>query len=66
MKQISWLASQVYLYSFLGLFIYVVIMSDAVHWLATQPLTFTGEIKTIADLRKLGVVRSQTRWESSA
>ena len=41
-------------------------MSDAVHWFAVQPLTLTGEIKTIADLRKLGVVRSQTRWEPPA
>lgn len=38
-----------------------VIMSDAVLWLAKQPITYTGHVLTIADMRKLGAVRGVTR-----
>lgn len=38
-----------------------VVMSDAVLWLAKQPLDFTGRIVTIGELRALGVVRGPTR-----
>ena len=37
-----------------------VIMSDAVRWMAAQPLDYTGQVVTIADLREQGVVRPQT------
>jgi NAD(P)-dependent dehydrogenase (short-subunit alcohol dehydrogenase family) len=38
-----------------------VIMSDAVLWMARQPLTWTGEIVTIGELRARGAVRGETR-----
>ena len=38
-----------------------VIMSDAVLWMARQPLAWTGEIVTIGELRARGVVRAETR-----
>ena len=38
-----------------------VIMSDAVSWLADQPVAFTGEILSIADLRERGAVRAPTQ-----
>ena len=38
-----------------------VIMSDAVQWLAEQPLSFSGEILSIADLRGRGAVRGPTQ-----
>lgn len=38
-----------------------VIMSDAVLWLAGQPLSYTGHVLTIADLREQGVVRPVTK-----
>ena len=38
-----------------------VIMSDAVLWMAKQPIDFTANILTIADLRARGVVRPPTR-----
>ncbi len=37
-----------------------VVMSDAVLWLAEQPLSFSGEILTIGELRERGVVRGKT------
>ena len=37
-----------------------IIMSDAVLWMAKQPLDYTGEVVTIADLREQGVVRAKT------
>ena len=37
-----------------------VIMSDAVLWLARQPLDVTGEVLTIAELRQRGAVRGFT------
>jgi NAD(P)-dependent dehydrogenase (short-subunit alcohol dehydrogenase family) len=38
-----------------------VIMSDAVLWMARQPLAWTGHIVTINELRARGVVRPETR-----
>ena len=38
-----------------------VIMSDAVLWMAEQPLDYTGKVVTIADLRELDAVRPKTR-----
>jgi NAD(P)-dependent dehydrogenase (short-subunit alcohol dehydrogenase family) len=38
-----------------------VIMSDAVLWLAEQPIDFTGQVLTIAAMRKMGVVRPVTK-----
>jgi NAD(P)-dependent dehydrogenase (short-subunit alcohol dehydrogenase family) len=38
-----------------------VIMSDAVLWLADQPIDYTGHVLTIAKMRELGVVRPQTK-----
>lgn len=38
-----------------------VIMSDAVLWLARQPLGTTGEVLSIAELRERGAVRPPTR-----
>jgi hypothetical protein len=38
-----------------------VIMSDAVLWFCRQPLSCTGKVLTIADMRKLGAVRPPTR-----
>ena len=37
-----------------------VIMTDAVLWLAQQPLGYTGHVLTIAKLREMGVVRPVT------
>ena len=39
-----------------------IVMGDAVRWFAGQPLTMTGAIKTIAELREIGVVRPRTEW----
>lgn len=38
-----------------------VIMSDACLWLAKQPVSYTGKVLTITDLRALGAVRPVTR-----
>ena len=38
-----------------------VIMSDAVLWLADQPIEYTGHVLTIADMREMGVVRPPTK-----
>lgn len=38
-----------------------VIMTDAVLWLAEQPLDYTGKVLTIAAMRELGVVRPVTK-----
>ncbi len=38
-----------------------VIMSDAVLWLAKQPLAYTGKVLTIGEMREMGVVRPVTR-----
>ncbi|MEX0875351.1 MAG: SDR family NAD(P)-dependent oxidoreductase [Actinomycetota bacterium] len=38
-----------------------VIMSDAVGWLADQPIDYTGHILTIAKMREMGVVRPATK-----
>jgi NAD(P)-dependent dehydrogenase (short-subunit alcohol dehydrogenase family) len=38
-----------------------VIMSDAVLWMARQPLSWTGHIVTIGELRARGAVREETR-----
>ena len=38
-----------------------VIMSDAVLWLADQPIDYTGQILTIAKMREMGVVRPVTK-----
>jgi citronellol/citronellal dehydrogenase len=43
-----------------------VIMSDAVLWLAEQPLDFTAEVLTIAALRERGAVRSFTPADRSS
>jgi citronellol/citronellal dehydrogenase len=37
-----------------------VIMSDAVLWLAEQPIDYTGHVLTIAKMREMGVVRPPT------
>jgi len=37
-----------------------VIVSDAVRWLLTRPLSHTGEIHTLGELRERGVVRGPT------
>jgi NAD(P)-dependent dehydrogenase (short-subunit alcohol dehydrogenase family) len=42
-----------------------VIMSDAVLWLATQPLAYTGEILTLSELRRRGAIRAQTRYRKA-
>jgi len=38
-----------------------VIMSDAVLWLAEQPIDYTGHVLTIAKMREMGVVRPETK-----
>jgi NAD(P)-dependent dehydrogenase (short-subunit alcohol dehydrogenase family) len=38
-----------------------VIMTDAVLWLASRPLDYTGKILTLGELRSQGVVRAPTR-----
>lgn len=38
-----------------------VIMSDAVLWMARQPLSWTGQVVTIGELRARGAVRPETR-----
>ncbi|MFQ5698746.1 MAG: SDR family NAD(P)-dependent oxidoreductase, partial [Myxococcota bacterium] len=40
-----------------------VIMSDAVLWMARQPVDYTGRIETIGGLRERGIVRPQTLWK---
>lgn len=37
-----------------------VVMSDAVLWLAEQPLSYTGNVVTMGELRERGVVREKT------
>ncbi len=37
------------------------ICSDAILWLANQPLSHSGEIHTLTGLREQGVVRPETR-----
>lgn len=39
-----------------------VIMSDAVLWLAREPIERTGEIFNVSDLRTRGIVRPETRY----
>jgi NAD(P)-dependent dehydrogenase (short-subunit alcohol dehydrogenase family) len=39
-----------------------VIMSDAVLWMAKQPITYTGKVETITGLRARGVVRPITLY----
>jgi hypothetical protein len=41
-----------------------VIMSDAVLWLAKQPIDYTGQILSITELRERGVVRPVTPYQS--
>jgi len=36
-------------------------MSDATLWLCKQPLSYTGKVVTISDLRLMGAVRPITR-----
>ena len=43
-----------------------VIMSDAVLWLADQPIDYTGHILTIARMREMGVVRPVTKVGESS
>jgi len=43
-----------------------IIMSDALLWLARQPISHTGQIHTISELRKQGVVRAQTHHKYNA
>jgi NAD(P)-dependent dehydrogenase (short-subunit alcohol dehydrogenase family) len=38
-----------------------IIMSDAVLWLASQPIDYTGHILTISKMREMGVVRPVTK-----
>ncbi|MBI5948762.1 MAG: SDR family NAD(P)-dependent oxidoreductase [Chloroflexi bacterium] len=38
-----------------------VVMSDAVLWFAKQPVSYTGKVLTIAQLRAMGAVRGVTR-----
>jgi len=38
-----------------------IIMSDAVFWLAEQPIDYTGHVLTIARMREMGVVRGVTK-----
>ena len=38
-----------------------IILSDAVLWMAKQPLSYTGEVVTIEQLREKGIVRPKTR-----
>ena len=38
-----------------------IIMSDAVFWLAEQPIDYTGHVLTIAKMREMGVVRGVTK-----
>jgi citronellol/citronellal dehydrogenase len=38
-----------------------IIMSDAVFWLADQPIDYTGHVLTIAKMREMGVVRGVTK-----
>ena len=42
-----------------------VIMSDAVLWMARQPLGWTGQIVTIGELRARGAVRPETRADKA-
>jgi NAD(P)-dependent dehydrogenase (short-subunit alcohol dehydrogenase family) len=38
-----------------------IIMSDAVLWLARQPIDYTGQVLTIAKMREMGAVRPETK-----
>jgi citronellol/citronellal dehydrogenase len=38
-----------------------IIMTDAVFWLADQPIDYTGHVLTIAKMREMGVVRGVTK-----
>ena len=38
-----------------------IIMSDATFWLLRQPLSYTGKVLTISDMRAMGAVRAVTR-----
>ena len=38
-----------------------IIMTDAVFWLADQPIDYTGHVLTIAKMREMGVVRPVTK-----
>jgi len=38
-----------------------IIMSDAVFWLADQPIDYTGHVLTIAKMREMGAVRGVTK-----
>jgi citronellol/citronellal dehydrogenase len=38
-----------------------IIMTDAVFWLADQPIDYTGNVLTIAKMREMGVVRPVTK-----
>ena len=40
-----------------------VIMSDAILWIARQPIDYTGHVLTIGELRKKGVVRGVTPYK---
>ncbi len=39
-----------------------IIMSDAALWLCRQPISYTGKVLTIADMRATGAVRAVTRF----
>jgi len=39
-----------------------VVMTDAVLWMAAQPLAWTGNVVNLTELRRQGVVRPETRW----
>jgi 3-oxoacyl-[acyl-carrier protein] reductase len=43
-----------------------VIMTDAVRWLADQPLAYTGQVLTLGELRARGVVRARTAFDLRA
>jgi NAD(P)-dependent dehydrogenase (short-subunit alcohol dehydrogenase family) len=43
-----------------------VVASDAVLWLARQPLSYTGKIRGLTELRREGVVRPPTAYASRA
>ncbi len=40
-----------------------VIMSDAILWIARQPIDYTGHVLTIGELREKGVVRGVTPYK---
>jgi hypothetical protein len=43
-----------------------VIMSDALIWLARQPVAHSGHVHTITELRAQGIVRPFTHYQSFA